>query len=68
MKTSTSIEYFSLDWELSFPDFSFAQKDTTKKGGIDIISSFKPVLRQKLRRSILMPHHRRQIPQSQIEL
>ncbi|MFZ1262856.1 MAG: hypothetical protein WAT34_05035 [Chitinophagaceae bacterium] len=25
---------------------SFAQKDTTKKGGIDIISSFKPVLRE----------------------
>ena len=25
---------------------SFAQKDTTGKGGIDIISSFKPVLRQ----------------------
>jgi hypothetical protein len=24
----------------------FAQKDTTKKGGIDIISSFKPVLRE----------------------
>ncbi|MEI2737903.1 MAG: hypothetical protein V9F01_03870 [Chitinophagaceae bacterium] len=25
---------------------SFSQKDTTKKGGIDIISSFKPVLRE----------------------
>ncbi|MDZ4807824.1 MAG: hypothetical protein SGI96_06090 [Bacteroidota bacterium] len=25
---------------------SFAQKDTTKKGGIDIVSSFKPVLRE----------------------
>lgn len=25
---------------------SFAQKDTTKKGGVDIISSFKPVLRE----------------------
>ncbi len=26
--------------------FSFAQKDTTGKGGIDIVSSFKPVLKQ----------------------
>ncbi len=25
---------------------SFAQKDTTKKGGIDIVSNFKPVLRE----------------------
>lgn len=25
---------------------AFAQKDTTKKGGIDIVSSFKPVLRE----------------------
>src|SRR5688572_32041080 len=25
---------------------SFAQRDTTKKGGVDIISSFKPVLRE----------------------
>ncbi len=25
---------------------SYAQKDTTKKGGIDIVSSFKPVLKQ----------------------
>jgi len=24
----------------------YAQKDTTKKGGVDIISSFKPVLRE----------------------
>jgi hypothetical protein len=30
---------------LSF-GISFAQKDTTKKGGIDIVSSFKPVLRE----------------------
>ena len=29
-----------------FAAASFAQKDTTKKGGIDIISSFKPVLRE----------------------
>ena len=27
-------------------EVSFAQKDTTKKGGIDIVSSFKPVLRE----------------------
>ena len=26
--------------------FSFAQKDTTKHGGIDIVSTFKPVLRE----------------------
>jgi|CXWL01.1.fsa_nt_gi hypothetical protein len=35
-----------LGFGIFFFGISFAQKDTTKKGGIDIISSFKPVLRE----------------------
>lgn len=46
---------------LSF-GISFAQKDTTKKGGIDIVSSFKPVLRESAK-LILMRHRLRWILQ-----
>jgi hypothetical protein len=50
MTKSVNINYNSLSLlivaVLLYSGISYGQKDTTKPGGIDIVSSFKPVLRE----------------------
>jgi len=46
MNSKTTYKFILLGFGIFSFGILFAQKDTTKKGGVDIISTFKPVLRE----------------------